>query len=202
MPPFLKPALFLAAALPLLRLLAALFGWAGQSLGANPIEELLHGLGWWGLFFLLVTLAITPLRHLTGRAWLVRLRRLFGLWSFAYLLAHFTVYAWLDQSLSLAAIVADIVKRPYITVGFTALLLLLPLALTSTNRMVRRLGRNWKKLHRLVYPAAVLGVWHFWWQVKQDIREPLLFAAVLAVLLVFRLLRRRQQRRPAPARQP
>lgn len=199
MPALVKTLLFVAAALPLLRLVAAVFGWGGQQLGANPVEGLLHSLGWWALFMLMVTLAITPLRHWLGWPGIVRLRRMFGLWAFFYVCAHFTVYAWLDQGLSLSAIFDDIVKRPYITIGFSALLLMVPLAITSNNAMVRRLKARWKKLHRLSYPIAILGVWHFYWQVKKDITEPLIFAAVLALLLGWRLVRRiRRQRRSLP----
>lgn len=171
-----------------------IFGVAGQSLGANPIEKLLHSNGLWGLRFLLITLAITPIRRLSGLNWLVRFRRMLGLWAFFYLAVHFLIYAVLDQRVDLGAIVEDIVERPYITVGLSALIMLIPLALTSTNAMMRRLGRRWQQLHRLVYPATILGVWHFWWQVKQDIREPLVYAVILALLLGYRLWHWRNNR--------
>lgn len=179
---------------PFLALVLGAFEIAGFRLGANPIEEILHACGKWGLKFLLLTLAVTPLRRWTGWNWLVSLRRLLGLFAFFYILLHFTVYLVLDQSLDAAAVFEDIAERPYITLGATALLLLLPLAITSTRGMMRRLGRRWKKLHRLVYPAAILGVWHFYWQVKLDTLEPTFYAVVLAVLLGARL-RFRQQRR-------
>jgi len=184
----LKVLLFLLCLLPLGKLLLAAFALAGFSLGANPIEELLHRCGKWGLNFLLITLAVTPLRRLTGWNWLVRFRRMLGLFAFFYLLLHFLVYAGLDQRFSLRAIVEDIAERPYITIGMTALLLLVPLAVTSTNAMMRRLGRRWQKLHRLVYGISLLGVWHFYWQVKLDTLEPLIYAAVLAALLAYRVV--------------
>jgi sulfoxide reductase heme-binding subunit YedZ len=193
---WLKALLFLLCLLPLARLVLEALGLAGLGLGANPVEELIHRLGKWGLNFLLITLAVTPLRRLTGWAWLVRLRRMLGLFAFFYVSTHFLVYAGLDQRFDVPAIVEDIAKRPYITIGMTALLLLLPLAVTSTQAMMRRLGRRWKSLHRLVYAIAILGVWHFYWQVKLDTLEALIYAAILAVLLGFRLVdwRRRQAR--------
>ena len=184
----LKIFVFLACLLPLTRLLLETFGVAGFSLGANPVEELLHRCGIWGLNFLLITLAVTPVRRLLKLNWLLRFRRMFGLFAFFYICLHFTVYAALDQRFNLAAIAEDIAERPYITLGMTGLTLLIPLAITSTNGMMRRLGRRWTRLHRLVYVVALLGVWHFWWQVKKDITEPLIYVAILAVLLGFRLV--------------
>lgn len=191
----LKVSVFSLSMLPALFLLLAAFGIAGYTLGANPIETLLHEAGQWGLRFLLLTLSITPLRRLTGFNWLIRFRRMLGLFSFFYILSHFLIYALLDQRLDLTAVVADIIERPYITLGIAGLLLLIPLALTSTKSMMRRLGRHWQRLHRLVYPAAILGVWHFWWQVKQDIREPLVYALILGVLLGWRLVSSLKKRR-------
>jgi len=186
----LKGLLFLLCLLPLVKLALEAFGIAGMSLGANPVEELIHRFGIWGLNFLLITLAITPLRVLTGKNWLIRFRRMLGLFAFFYILMHFLAYAGVDQRFDLSAILEDIVERPFITVGFTAFLLLIPLALTSTNGMMRRLGRRWQKLHRLVYLIAILGVWHFYWQVKLDTLEPLVYITILGVLLGFRLWRR------------
>jgi sulfoxide reductase heme-binding subunit YedZ len=185
---WLKAVLFLLCLLPFAVMVLETFGLAGYSLGANPIEELIHRCGKWGLKFLLITLAITPLRRLTGKAWLLRFRRMLGLFAFFYILLHFLVYAGLDQGFALALILEDIAERPYITIGFTALVLLVPLALTSTDRMVRKLGRRWRKLHRLVYPIAILGVWHFYWQVKLDTLEALVYVMILALLLGFRLV--------------
>jgi sulfoxide reductase heme-binding subunit YedZ len=174
-------------------LAAGAFGLAGASLGANPVEEILHSLGKWGLNFLLITLCITPLRVLTGWVHWMRLRRMLGLTAFFYVLAHFLFYVLVDQGLDLRVIVEDVIKRPYITVGLTGLLLLLPLALTSTRAAMRRLGRRWQQLHRLVYAAAALGCIHFYWQVKADVREPLLYLGVLALLLGWRWWKHRDR---------
>jgi sulfoxide reductase heme-binding subunit YedZ len=190
----LKVVLFLLCLLPLGKLALETFGVAGLSLGANPVEELLHRLGKWGLNFLLITLAVTPLRRLSGWNWLIRFRRMLGLFAFFYVAMHFLTYAGLDQRFDLAAIVEDIAERPYITLGMTALVLLLPLALTSVNAMMRRLGRRWQQLHRLVYPITILGVWHFYWQVKLDTLEPSIYAAILAALLGYRLVDWRRRR--------
>ena len=159
----------------------------GMDLGADPVKRLIHACGITALNLLLVTLAVTPVRQITGLNSLVRLRRMLGLFAFFYALAHFSVYLSLDQVFDLKAVGADILKRPYITIGMAALLLLIPLAVTSTNGMMRRLGRRWTKLHRLVYVIAALGLWHFWWQVKADIREPLIYAGIFALLMAWRL---------------
>ena len=186
----LKALLFLLCLVPAGKLALELFEVAGMSLGANPVEELIHRFGIWGLNFLLITLAVTPLRFLTGRNWLIRFRRMLGLFAFFYVLMHFLTYAGLDQRFDLAVIFEDIAERPFITIGFIAFLLLIPLAVTSTNRMMKRLGRRWQKLHRLVYVIALLGVWHFYWQVKLDTLEPVIYAAILAALLGYRIWRR------------
>lgn len=186
-----KPAVFILALLPLARLLAGAFGLAGVDLGADPVAEILHTCGKTTLQLLLITLAVRPLTRIPGLHNLLRLRRMLGLFAFTYALLHFITYAWLDQNLDFHAILADILKRPYITIGMLALLMLVPLAVTSTNGWMRRLGRRWQKLHYLIYPIAILGVWHFWWQVKADIREPLAYAAILAALLGYRVVRAR-----------
>ncbi len=191
--------MFLLCLLPLGKLALEIFGLAGMSLGANPIEELIHRLGKWGLNFLLITLSVTPLRKLTGMNWLIRLRRMLGLFAFFYILLHFLTYAGLDQRFDIAVIVEDIVERPYITIGMSALLLLLPLAITSTKGMMRRLGKRWQKLHRLVYVIGALGVWHFYWQVKEDILEPSIYIFVLVVLLGYRVLIRWRTKRATRA---
>lgn len=193
---WLKAAIVIAGLIPLAQLTARAFGIG--DLGANPVQEVLHTFGITALNLLLITLAITPLRRLTGLNWLVALRRSLGLLAFAYALLHGLTYAALDQRLDWPGLLVDVTKRPYITVGFLALLMLVPLAVTSTNRMQRRLGRRWLTLHRSVYVIAVLGVLHFFWQVKLDTSEPSLYAAILAVLLGFRLvgwLQRRARRR-------
>ena len=184
-----KPLVFAASLLPLAFLLAAAFGVAGMGLGANPVEKLLHDLGRWGLKFLLLTLCISSLRRLTGWNWLIGYRRMLGLFAFFYIVLHFTVYAVLDQGLAIGAIGEDILKRPYITLGMAGLLMLIPLALTSTKGMMRRLGKRWQTLHRLVYVIAIVAVWHFYWQVKLDALDPIVYALVLAALLGERIYR-------------
>jgi sulfoxide reductase heme-binding subunit YedZ len=159
-------------------------------LGANPVEEILNTCGKTGLNLLMLTLCVTPIRRSTGINRLLSFRRLLGLFAFFYLVLHFSSYALLDLGLQWGTLLEDITERPYITVGFTALMLLVPLVATSTHAMQRRLGRNWVKLHRLVYVIAVLGVVHFWWQVKSnaDVGEPLLYSFLLGVLFAARLL--------------
>lgn len=182
----LKAATFVVCLAPL-----GLLIWRGFTGGltANPIEFITHTTGWWTLAFLMITLAVTPLRRLLDMPWLLRLRRMLGLYVFFYASLHFLTWLVVDQFFDWQAIVKDIAKRPYITVGFSAFFLLLPLAATSTNAMVRRLGAaRWQSLHRLVYVIAILGVVHFWWLVKKDIREPALFATILTVLLGTRLV--------------
>ena len=194
------PGLGLIAAKALVHALAAaplaLLGWRAwqvgsgadlDALGADPVAAIEHTLGLWALRLLLLTLAVTPLRQLLGQPLLVRFRRMLGLWAFAYACLHFSAWLVLDLRGWWALVPKEIAERPYITVGFAAWLLLLPLALTSTRGWMRRLGRNWGRLHRLVYPVAALAVLHFWWVVKADVREPLLYAAILAVLLGWRL---------------
>jgi methionine sulfoxide reductase heme-binding subunit len=189
-----KPLVFVAGLAPLVWLACGAFGWFGASLGADPVKKLEHEFGKTALNFLLITLAVTPVRNLLGLPQLLRLRRMLGLFAFFYAVTHFTVYLVLDLELNWSMLGADIAKRPYITIGFTALVLLVPLAATSTNGMMRRLGRRWTSLHRLVYVIAVLGVWHFYWQVKRDVREPLLYAGILALLLLYRVVRARAAR--------
>lgn len=186
-----KPALFAACLLPALRLAAGAFGLFGVSLGADPVAALLHGCGRWTLNFLMTTLCMTPLSKLTGSVWWLRFRRMFGLFAFFYALLHLSIYLFLDQK-GARTVWLEIAKRPYITIGMLALLLLVPLAATSTARMMRRLGKHWTRLHRLVYLIAILGVCHFWWQVKSDIRQPMMYAAGLAALLGFRLWKQRK----------
>ena len=181
----LKAALFLASLIPLTRL--GWYGYSGQ-LGANPIEFITRSLGTWTLAFLLITLSITPLRKLSGWSWLVKLRRMAGLFAFFYALLHFITYIWLDQFFDLSSIYKDVIKRPFITLGFAAFIMLIPLAITSTNAMMKKLGgKRWQMLHRLIYPIAIFGVVHYWWLVKKDITQPLVYAVVLAALLGYRV---------------
>jgi sulfoxide reductase heme-binding subunit YedZ len=188
-----KPLVFAAALLPLAYL--ALGAWRG-GLGANPIETITRSTGVWTLRLMLITLAVTPLRWLTGWNEVVRFRRMLGLFAFFYGSLHLMTYLWLDQFFDWAAIAKDVVKRPFITAGFSAYVLLVPLAITSTAGMIRRLGgRAWRRLHRLAYVAAALGVVHYWWLVKLDTRPPRNYGIVLAALLSIRVwvyVRRRQ----------
>jgi methionine sulfoxide reductase heme-binding subunit len=180
-----KPVVFLACLIPL-----ALLGWKAYSggLGANPIEVITHATGDWTLRFLLITLTITPIRKLTGRLWLIRYRRMFGLFAFFYATLHFLTYIWLDKFFDLHEMLHDVAKRRFITVGFTGFVLLIPLAVTSTKGWIRRLGgKRWQALHRLIYFSAIAGVIHYWWLVKADIRLPLEYGVILAVLLGYRI---------------
>jgi sulfoxide reductase heme-binding subunit YedZ len=193
-----KPALFLACLVPLAWVLAGVANAMGAThlpvpgLGADPARRMLGIFGHSALNLVLITLCVSPLRALTGNAQLLRLRRMLGVFAFSYALLHFLSYVGPIQGFDGHAIAADLLKRPYITLGFAALMMLLALAVTSTNGWMRRLGRRWQRLHRLIYVIAVLGVWHYWWQVKKDIREPLLYAAIAAVLLGWRWWRRRR----------
>ncbi len=181
-----KPVVFVACLGPLAHL-----GWKAYMglLGANPIEVITHATGDCTLRFLLVTLAITPLRKLSGQLWLIRFRRMFGLFAFSYGVLHFLTYIWLDKFFDLHEMLKDVGKRRFITVGFTALVLLIPLAVTSTRGWIRRLGgKRWNLLHRLIYVSAIAGVIHYLWLVKADIRKPLQYAFVLGLLLGYRVL--------------
>lgn len=201
--PWLKPAVLVGGLYPLASLVLA---FAQGALGANPIERVLNQTGLLALILLVASLACTPLKVVSGWTWPIRLRKLLGLLGFTYASLHFLTYVVLDQGLALGVILEDIAKRPFITVGFLALVLLVPLAVTSTNRMVRRMGfPAWQRLHRLAYVAASLGVVHFVWRVKKDLTEPLVYGGVLALLFAIRVgeaLRKRRARSSAqvPAR--
>jgi len=179
-----KPLLFVACLLPFALLVR---GALVDDLGPNPLETVTHVTGDWALRFLLITLAMTPLRRLLGQAWPLRVRRMLGLYAFFYATMHLLIWTVLDQELRWTSMWEDITKRPYVTVGFTAWLLLVPLALTSTRAAMRRLGRRWARLHRLVYPTAALGVLHYWWLVKADWLQPGLYGLILASLILSRL---------------
>ncbi len=189
----IKSALFLVCLIPAFML------WRGfelDTLGANPIETITRSLGEWTLRFLLITLTVTPLRKYTGWHWLIRLRRMLGLFTFAYGVSHLLTYVWLDQFFDWEAIARDIIKRPFITVGFAALMLMLPLAVTSSNYAIRKLGgRRWQSLHRAIYPIAILGCVHFWWLVKKDVTWPLVYTVITVALLGIRAWWREQERR-------
>ena len=182
-----KPLLHLACSLPLVLLILSIAEIGGLRLGPNPQLYIRDVLGEWGLRLLLLTLAITPLRRLIGKPWPLLFRRLLGLWAFVYLALHFVTYFFLDRSLELALIIEDILERPYITLGMTAFMLMIPLAITSTAGWQRRLGARWLQLHRLIYPIAILGCWHFYWLVKKDLREPLVYCGLLVILLAARI---------------
>jgi len=183
---FLKPPVFLICLLPFFFILTDSIELTGN-LGANPIENIQDRLGNWGLRFLLLTLAISPLRKLTGQIWLTLFRRMLGLFTFFYVLMHFLTWLILEQNIYLPAITEDIITRPFITIGFLALLILFLLASTSTNNIQRKLQKKWYAIHRLIYAASILAVWHYWWQVKKDITEPLIYAFVLSILLLYRI---------------
>lgn len=196
----LKPVVFTAALLPLGGLVAGAFNVAGFRLGANPVETIQDTTGIWALRFLLITLCMTPLRWAMGKPWPLAFRRMLGLFAFTYAALHFTNYLLVDRALDANEIIGDLTERPYIIIGFSALLLITALAVTSTAGWRRRLGPRWQQLHRAIYLIGILACWHFWWQVKKDITEPLVYCAILAVLLGFRLWRRQvRQRAVAPA---
>src|SRR5579859_5051251 len=183
---YLKPAIFLACLVPLGRLV-----WRGfhAGLGANPIEAITHGTGDWTLTFLLLTLAVTPLRKITRQYWLIGLRRMLGLFAFFYGTLHLMTYVWLDKFFDVHEMLADIGKRRFITAGMTAFVLMIPLALTSTKWSIRELGgRRWQALHRLIYFSATAGVIHYIWLVKADLKKPLEYASVLGVLILYRVI--------------
>jgi sulfoxide reductase heme-binding subunit YedZ len=193
---YLKPIVFLACLLPLVRL-----GWKALNagLGANPIQVITFSTGTWTLTFLLVTLSITPLRKITRQYWLIQYRRMLGLFAFFYGSLHFLTYIWLDQFFDLHSIYKDVWKRPFITAGFTAFVLMIPLAVTSTRWAIRKLGKRWQMLHRLIYISAIAGVIHYIWLVKKDVRRPTIYAAVLAVLLLYRIVAWMWERKIAAA---
>ena len=183
----LKPVLFILLLLP-----ACYYGWGlwQDNLGANPLEAVIRGLGDWGLRILLITLSISPLRRLLNWAQLLRLRRMLGVYAYFYVVLHLIGYLWFDQFFDWEEIWFDILERPFITVGMVSVVLLTPLTITSTKGMIRRLGKNWKRLHTLVYPISMLAVLHFWWMVKLDVTEPAIYAVLLAVSLGERIYRK------------
>ncbi len=204
-----KIAIFLAALVPLARL-----AWKAlhDGLGANPIEFITHWTGDWTLIFILITLSVTPLRRITRQYWLIGVRRMVGLFAFFYGTLHFTTYIWLDKFFDTHEMWKDIAKRPFITVGFSALVLMIPLALTSTAWSIRRLGgKNWQRLHRLIYLTGILAVVHYAWLVKADLRRPIEYGFLLSLLLLYRVAvwlsekaseKRKHPAIPAPARNP
>jgi len=188
----IKPLVFGAALIPFALLLLRIFEIYGSGLGPNPIETVQDELGIWGLRLILISLAVTPLAWLLKKPWPLRLRRMLGLYAFFYCCLHFLVWLLLDQRLNMTAIIEDVIKRPFITLGTLALLLLIPLAITSTAGWQKRLGKRWLNLHRLVYPIAVLIVWHYYWQVKLDALDAIAYSLLLAGLLGLRLWKRKR----------
>lgn len=186
-----KAAVFLACLIPLIGLFR---GYLTASIGADPVEAMTHTTGLWALRLLLLTLALSPLRKLTGWCWMLRLRRTFALYSFFYATVHTLIYLVFDQYFDWSAIARDIVKRPWLTAGFFSFVLMIPLAVTSTNGMMRRLGRNWQRLHSLIYPIAGGVVLHYFWLVKKDVTGPSVYALILAALLCARMIERRKKR--------
>ena len=197
---WLKPPVFLLCLVPLANLV-----WKGLhgDLTANPIEYIRNSTGFWTLVGLCVALSVTPLRRLLRQNWLIRFRRMFGLFAFFYAFLHFITYIWLEQYFDFRSMIEDVYIRPFITAGFIAFVLLIPLAITSTSGMVRRLGgRRWQMLHRLIYVSACAGALHYWWKVKSDTTLPLRFAVIVAILLGYRLVAYAMKRRSAESKQP
>ena len=197
----LKAVIFLLALLPFLRM-----AWlTAAGVPVDPVEFLTHGSGDWALYLLCATLALTPLRRLTGWNWVIRLRRMVGLFTFFYAFMHFMTFLWFDHFFDVAAMWKDVLKRPFITVGFVAFVLLIPLAATSTNGMIKRLGRNWALLHKLIYAIAPLAILHYWWMKagKHNFEQPIVWGSVVGVLLLARvwwsLKRPRTEKRVSPA---
>ncbi|MEY3579089.1 MAG: hypothetical protein RI984_193 [Pseudomonadota bacterium] len=192
----IKAGLFLLACVPFLRLF--IFAYLDQ-LGANPLEAITRNTGDWTLYLLCITLSITPLRRITGWTWLIALRRMMGLFTFFYASLHFLAFLWFDHFFDVQAMLLDVVKRPFIAMGFATFLLLLPLAITSTNSMMRKLGKRWKTLHQLIYLIIIMGLLHFWWMRagKQNFAQPLLITVIALVLLGSRLMTWWQNRNKA-----
>ena len=205
-----KPVIFALCLLPAALIITDLYEITG-TLGANPVEAILDRFGNWAIRFIMITLAVTPLRKLTGWNWLARFRRMLGLFTFFYVLMHFLVWLMLDRGLYfsefaevLPAVVEDLTERTFITLGFTALVLLTAMAVTSTAGMRRRMGRRWQKLHYSAYVVGVLGVWHYWWQVKKGPDDAIYYAAIFAVLIGLRVYwylqkRNKRQHKKSPA---
>lgn len=196
---FGKPAVFIACCVPLVWLVLQVFEVGSLRLGPNPVEEIQDTLGIWGLRMLCATLAITPLSWTIGPL-PIRFRRMFGLFAFAYCVLHFLNYLVLDQTFDVAEIIEDVIERPFITIGMFGVLSMMPLAITSTNAWRRRLGRSWIRLHRLVYLTGIAACWHFYWQVKKDLTEPLIYCTIIAILLGVRIVRANRRKRRAIGR--
>jgi len=182
---FFKPLVFMVCLLPFASFVS---GAINQQLGPNPVEAMIRGFGDWGIYFLLIGLSISPARKIFNLNWLIQYRRMIGLFAFFYVCLHFTSYIWFEQFFDIEKIIKDIIKRPFITIGFISFLMLVPLALTSTNKMMRRLKKNWGRLHKLVYPVSILTLLHYFMMVKADYLVPGILLIILATLLAYRLI--------------
>ena len=196
-----KPVVFLLCLIPAVIVVTDALEITGR-LGANPVEEIQDRFGYWALRFIMITLAVTPLRRLSGWNWLPRFRRMLGLFTFFYAFMHFLTWLVLDRELRLTDVIEDLTERPFVTLGFTAVLLLAALAITSFTAIRRRMGSRWQRLHKMAYAVGLLGVWHYWWQVKKDITEPLIYAVILAVLLGVRYFWYLKRKKPGWRRPP
>lgn len=182
---FFKPLIFLICLLPFASIVS---GAINQQLGPNPVEAMIRGFGDWGIYFILIGLSISPVRKIFNLNWLTQFRRMIGLFAFFYVTMHFSSYIWFEQFFDIEKIINDIVKRPFITIGFVSFLMLVPLALTSSNKMMRRLKKNWGRLHKLVYPISVLTLLHYFMMVKADYLVPGVLLVILSILLAYRLM--------------
>lgn len=181
---FFKPLVFIICLLPFAMLI---FGAVNNTLGPNPVETMIRTLGDWGIYFLLIGLSISPARKLFNLSWLIRYRRMLGLFAFFYVCMHFLSYIWFDQFFNIEEIIKDIIKRPFITIGFICFLMLIPLAATSTNGMMKRLKKNWGRIHKLVYPISILALLHYFMMIKADYLIPVILLIILSLLLGYRL---------------
>ncbi len=184
---FFKPLVFIICLLPFAMLI---FGAVNNTLGPNPVETMIRTLGDWGIYFLLIGLSISPARKLFNLSWLIRYRRMLGLFAFFYVCMHFLSYIWFDQFFNIEEIIKDIIKRPFITIGFICFLMLIPLAATSTNGMMKRLKKNWGRIHKLVYPISILALLHYFMMIKADYLIPVILLIILSLLLGYRLFTR------------
>ena len=185
---FWKPLVFFICLIPTILILTDALEITGH-LSANPIEDIQDRLGNWGLRFIVLVLTISPLKIITGKNWIILFRRMIGLFAFYYVFMHFLTWAILEQNLNVSAVIEDIIERKFITLGLISLILLFIMAVTSPNSIRRKMGEKWYQIHQSIYVVSVLGIWHYWWQVKLDAREPLIYAIIISILLLYRLLK-------------
>ena len=185
---FWKPLVFFICLIPTILILTDALEITGH-LSANPIEDIQDRLGNWGLRFIVLVLTISPLKIITGKNWIILFRRMIGLFAFYYVFMHFLTWAILEQNLNVSAVIEDIIERKFITLGLISLTLLFIMAVTSPNSIRRKMGVKWHQIHKSIYVVSVLGIWHYWWQVKLDAREPLIYAIIISILLLYRLLK-------------